>query len=146
MAVRTLRRLQGITYWVINDPDEVYRFINSNVRGEWERDNQKDGVDSRRDEWLVSLPRRKWRLRILETSRIRLDPSTIASEVFTTRLEQRSEEMRRNISEYHIAIWPLVIRGEDFELRDGYCRLAALKSLRINKVMSYVGSLGGQNQ
>ena len=141
MATRTLRRLQGITYWVINDREEIRRFINSNIKKEWERDNQKDGVDSRKDGWLLSLPKREWRTTVLGTSKARLDPSMMSREAFTTRLRQRSEELRRSISEYGVVIWPIVVRGEDCELRDGYCRLAALRSLGVSKVMAYVGSL-----
>jgi hypothetical protein len=88
MVTRTLRRLQGITYWVINDREEIRRFVNSNVKQEWERDNQKDGIDSRKDDWLLSLPKREWRARVLGTSKVRLDPSTMSREAFTTRLRQ----------------------------------------------------------
>jgi len=34
-----------------------------------------------------------------------------------------------------------VIQGEDFELRDGYCRFSTLKSMGVRKVMAYVGVL-----
>ena len=133
--------MQGITYWVINDRSEIRRYINSNVKHEWERDNQEDGVDSRKDDWLLSLPRRGWVLRTLESDRVRLNPSTMARRSFTSRLKQRSDELRRSILEYHTVIWPLVIQGEGFELRDGYCRFTTLKSMGIGKVMAYVGVL-----
>lgn len=139
MTTRTLRRLQGITYWIINDQNEIRRFINTNVKAEWKRDNQKDGVDSRKDDWLLSLPKRKWHTSILDISKVRLDPETMAREGFTTRLEERSKEMGRSISEYQVAIWPLVIGGEDYMLRDGYCRFMTLRGLGVSKVMAYVG-------
>jgi len=141
MAVRTLRRLQGVTYWVINDRDEIREFINSNVKREWERDNKEDGIDSRKDDWLLSLPKREWRLRILEIAKVRLNPSMMARRTFVMELKRRSEEMRRSMSEYYAVIWPLVVRGEDYELKDGYCRFTALKGMGATKVMAYVGVL-----
>jgi len=139
--LRILRRVQGITYWVLNDPREIRRFINSNVKGEWERDNKEDGVDSDTDDWLLSLPKRDWRMRILETTKVRLDPSMMARESFTRRLDERSNEMRRSISEYQIVIWPIVIRAEDNMLKDGHCRFTTMQKMQIGKVMAYVGAV-----
>jgi hypothetical protein len=136
-----LRRVQGITYWVIDDVKEIRTFVNSNLREEWERDNQKDEVDSSTDNWLISLPRREWHLRNILTDSVNLDPSTMTREDFKARLEERSKELRRCITEYHSVIWPVVVRGEDYQLKDGYCRYAALRKLGVNKVMAYVGTL-----
>jgi hypothetical protein len=138
--LRTLRRVQGITYWVLNDPKEIRRFINSNIRQEWERDNIDDGVNSKTDDWLLSLPRRVWRLKILDVVKITLDPLMMAREDFVKRLDERSDEMRRSVSEYHrFVIWPLVLRGEDYRLKDGYCRFTTLKRMDIRRVLAYVG-------
>jgi hypothetical protein len=80
-------------------------------------------------------------MRILETTKVRLDPSMMARSSFTMRLGERSDEMRRSISEYHTIIWPIVIRAEDNMLKDGYCRFTTLKKMQIGKVMAYVGAL-----
>ena len=138
---RTLKRVQGITYWVLNDPREIDRYINSNVRCEWVRDNLEDGVDSRKDEWLLSLSRRTWRLKILKMEKVRLDPSTMNKEGFAARLNKRSDELVRCISRFHTVIWPVVVRGENLELRDGYCRFSALRKMKIGKLMTYTGFL-----
>jgi hypothetical protein len=37
-----IRRLEGITYWVVEDPDAIYDLINSEVRKEWEEDARSD--------------------------------------------------------------------------------------------------------
>ena len=132
--------MQGITYWVLNDPKEIRHFINSNIGQEWERDNIDDGVDSKTDEWLLSLPRRVWRLRMLSVAKITLDPLMMAREDFVKRLDERSNEMRRSVSEYHrFVIWPLVLRGEDYRLKDGYCRFTTLKKMGIRRVLAYIG-------
>jgi len=139
MAGGVTRRLEGVTYWVMNDRKEIRRFINANVRREWEEDNKNDGIDSRKDNWLLSLSSREWRLRTTYMGWVRLNPVMMASTAFTTRLQQRSEEMQRSITSYGIVIWPLVIRGEDHELKDGYCRYMALRNMGISKVLAYVG-------
>lgn len=131
--------MQGITYWVLNDPKEIRGFINSNVRQEWERDNLTDGVDSDADDWLLTLPKRVWRLRSLAIDEMTLDPSMMARESFVKQLDERSNEMRRSISEYHIVLWPLVLRGEDYRLKDGYCRFTTLERMGIRRVLAYIG-------
>jgi hypothetical protein len=131
--------VQGITYWVLNDPKEIRGFINSNVRQEWERDNLTDGVDSDADDWLLTLPKRVWRLRSLAIDEMTLDPSMMARESFVKQLDERSNEMRRSISEYHIVLWPLVLRGEDYRLKDGYCRFTTLERMGIRRVLAYIG-------
>jgi hypothetical protein len=140
MVARVVRRLEGITYWVVNDRKEIRRFINTSVRREWEEDNKNDGVDSRKDDWLLSLPRREWRFRILRMDRVRLNPEMMARSSFTTELNRRSREMRRSLTSYGIVIWPIVIRGEDYELKDGYCRFTTLRGMGIRTVFAYVGS------
>ena len=137
--MRTLRHVEGITYWVLNEPKEIRGLINSNIRQEWERDNLTDGVDSAADDWLLTLPKRVWRLGILDINRITLDPSMMSRESFVKELDERSNEMRRSISEYHIVIWPLVLRGEDHRLKDGYCRFTTLKKMGIRRILAYVG-------
>ena len=140
MVARVIRRLEGITYWVINDRDEIRRFINTNIRQEWEEDNRNDGIDSRKDDWLLSLSRREWRLRIVGMDMVRPNPAMMARPSFTKELNQRSKEMCRSLTNYGILIWPLVIGGEDHELRDGYCRFTTLRNIGISKVFAYVGS------
>jgi hypothetical protein len=140
MVARVIRRLEGITYWVVSDREEIRRFINTNVRREWEEDNKNDGVDSRKDDWLLNLSRRKWQLRTFSMDMVRLNPAMMARSSFTTELNQRSKEMRRSLTSFGIVVWPLVIRGEDHELRDGYCRFTTLRNLGISKIFAYVGS------
>jgi hypothetical protein len=123
----------------MNDREEIRRFINTNVRREWEEDNKNDGVDSHKDDWLLSLSRREWRLRTICMDGVRLNPLMMARTAFTTRLKQRSEELQRSITSYGIVIWPLVVRGEDHELKDGYCRYMTLRSMGISKVLAYIG-------
>jgi hypothetical protein len=82
--LRIIRRVQGVSYWVIHDRGEIRRFINSNIKKEWERDDLKDSTDPQTDEWLLSLPKRKWRLQVIGIDSVRLNHETMAREAFTT--------------------------------------------------------------
>ena len=139
--MKTVRRLEGVAYWVLSDPGEIRSFINTNVKAEWEQDDREDGDDAKKDEWLLGLRRRTWGLKKLAAEDIRLERATVSRRGFLSRLDERSEEMRRAISVYHMVIWPVVVAGEDLELKDGYCRLATLKKLGVRKVLAYVGTL-----
>lgn len=55
-----LRRLEGISYWVIKDADGIYDFINTEVRTEWEEDARSERRDPAKDEWSSNLSNRKW--------------------------------------------------------------------------------------
>lgn len=142
-----LRRLQGITYWVIEDPAEIADFINTNIRKEWEADLRSVGRDPREDPWLQTLYRRKWRLEIVDADRIVLNPD-IMNYVDTQRgysfqelLAKRRKELRSVIETYRVVIWPVILRGEDMLLADGYCRLSTLQEIGISQAYAYLGTL-----
>ena len=37
-STQLLRRVDGITYWVIDGPKQIRKFINTNLRQEWKKD------------------------------------------------------------------------------------------------------------
>ena len=69
-----MRRLDGIAYWVIEDPDEIYDFINSQIRKEWTADAKDEGRNPQEDIWLLGLSKREWRLEILQLDEIKPNP------------------------------------------------------------------------
>ena len=69
-----LRRLQGVLYWVMEDPSLIYEFINTHVRLEWESDVRDAGGIIGEDQWLQALSRRRWTLEVLGLGEIRLNP------------------------------------------------------------------------
>ncbi len=142
-----MRKLEGVPYWVIDDADEIYDFISTNVRREWEADSRDSGRDPKRDPWLQTLSRRRWKLQTVEVDKISLDP-TIMNYVdvkrgysFRDSLARRRKELRSVIETYAVVIWPVIVRNEDMTLVDGYCRLTALGEMGISKVYTYVGTL-----
>lgn len=141
-------RLEGVAYWVIEDPEAIYDFINTEVEKEWEADARSEGRDPREDPWLKTLPKRKWSLANTKTELIKLDPDIMncvnsrTGYDFAQRLARRSEELQREIKEFAHVIWPVIVRKEDMQLVDGYCRYAALKTMNVRRIYAYVGAMG----
>ena len=142
-----IRRLEEVTYWVIENPEAIHDFINIEVRKEWETDARSEHRDPKDDPWLTTLARRKWHLETMDITRIKLDPD-IMNYVDPERgfassksLEKRSAELRHNIEAGGVVLSPLIIRKEDYQLVDGYCRYTALKAMRVSRTYTYTGSL-----
>ena len=140
-----IRRLDGITYWVIENPEGIYDFINTEIRKEWTEDARSEHRNPDDDEWLKTLSQRKWSLEIAETERIRLNPNIVnyvdekRGYVFLKSLTQRRRELEKEVRDFGVVIWPLVVRKEDLELVDGYCRYATLKAMNVKRVYVYAG-------
>jgi len=142
-----LRRLEGITYWVIDDPEAICDFINTEVRKEWEQDVKTMSGDPAGGVWLETLRSRKWRLRIVQIGDVKLDEFALnyvdakSGYNFAERLAQRRKELRKAIELFGLVIWPIVIREEGMEVLDGYCRYTTLKEMGVTRVYAYVGML-----
>jgi len=142
-----VRRLEGIAYWVIEDPDGIYDYINTEIRKEWEGDARFERRDPNDDPWLKNLSKRKWSLEIVDIARIKLNPEIMnyvdpeRGYVFTKSLEKRSKELQESIKMGGLVIWPLIVREEDTRLADGYCRYMTLRAMNVSKTYAYSGTL-----
>ena len=142
-----IRRLNGISYWVIEDPDAIQDFINKELRKEWEEDARTERRDPNEDTWLKTLSKRHWNLRRVDIDQINLDPHIMnyrdAEEgyVFQESLAKRSQELKETVEKFAVVLWPLVVKDESFILVDGYCRYTTLKALKISRTYAYVGSM-----
>ena len=142
-----IRRLEGITYWVIEDPNGIADLINTEIRREWEEDAKSEHRDPKKDEWLSTLSKRAWNLRTTDLDRIRLNLEIMnyadreRGYIFLNRLAQRTRELQKVIENFGIVIWPLIVREEDTQLVDGYCRYATLKAMNISRTYVYAGTL-----
>jgi len=142
-----LRRLEGISYWVIEDPADIRNFINTEVRKEWELDVRSLPRDPAGGDWLPTLSEREWSLKVLPTEQCKLNDSIMnfadaeAGYTFADRLAERRRQLRHAIEAYGIVIWPVIIRKEDAQVMDGYCRYTALREMRVSKIYAYVGHL-----
>jgi hypothetical protein len=141
------RRLHGVEYELFEDSDDIYDYVNTEVRRELEADQANMGRDPRVDPNVSSLSRRKWKLEILDVSNIRLNPLILDSidvrtgRKFTERIAERRAELRQVFERGGARIWPLVTIGDERLLVDGYCRHSTLSEMRIPEAYSYVGRI-----
>ena len=142
--ITPIRKLDGITYWVIDDPAAIHDFMNNQLRQEWVGDAKDEGRRIEDDLWLRELPKREWRLEALELEAIRPDPYMFIPRTgynFEERLAQRSAQLRTAIENYGAIIWPITVRAEDMLLVDGYCRFTTLHDMKIPRIYTYLGRL-----
>ncbi len=141
----TIRRLNGVSYWVIEDPEGIYDFINTELRKELEENASSEGRDPKDDARLQALPKLKWSLKTTEIDKIRLDPRIInhvdveKRYAFQTSLASRSHELKEAVERFASVIWPLIV-NEEYVLVDGYCRYTTMKAMNVSRTIAYVGS------
>ena len=138
-TTQLLKRVEGITYWVIDDPKQIRKFINTNLRQEWKKDAETDGVDPGRDPWLRDLSKLEWSLQTIAMAKVRPSLSMMRRQEFIARLKERSKQLRRAIELYDQVIWPVIIQGNHSMLKDGYCRYTTLKTMGVKRTLAYVG-------
>jgi len=142
----TVRRLGSIEYRVFEDSDDIHDLINTEVRRELEADLESMGWDLRDDALLNSLPKRKWRLEVVNINDVRLNPLILnSSDVktgrkFAERLEERRSELRRALEARRAVIWPIVLLREENLLVDGYCRHSTLQEMGLPETYAYIGT------
>ena len=144
--MKVLRELEGITYWVLPQR-EIGELVNSYIRREWETDKMNQNEDPKKSRWLGSLPLREWKLVKIGLTSIKLNDRIMSySDAesgynFKRRLEERKPAIREDIEKYGGIIRPLVLRAEDLQLMDGYCRYHVLLDKGIKNAYAYLGSL-----
>ena len=142
-----LRRLEGISYWVIEDPAAIQDFINTEVRKEWESDVRSLLGDPAGGNWLPTLSKREWSLEVLPIEQLKLNDSIMnfahatTGYTFADRLAERRRQLRHAIEDYGMVIWPVIMRKEDAQILDGYCRYTTLREMRVSRIYAYVGVL-----
>lgn len=140
-----IRRLDGITYWVIEDSSAIYDFINTNVRREWEGDSKSEDRDPSFYPFLRNLGEYRWSLQVVPTRLITPDPDTMnyvnerSGYVFSEALSKRSDALETSIRKYDSVISPVVVIKESYLLKDGFCRFTTLQRMKIPEVYAYVG-------
>lgn len=140
-----IRRLEGITYWVIEDATAIADFMNTNIRKEWEGDARSESRDPNSDPLLQSLSQYHWSLEIIPTERVTTNPKIMnyidekSGYVFSEALVKRSEALQRSIEKYASVMWPVIISKDDYLLLDGYCRFTTLRNMKIPNIYAYVG-------
>ncbi|OLD14529.1 MAG: hypothetical protein AUI50_02215 [Crenarchaeota archaeon 13_1_40CM_2_52_14] len=143
----TVRRLHGIEYRMFENSDDIHDFINTEVRRELETDRASMVANPRQDDLINSLPKRKWKVEVVNLEEIQLNPVILNSsdvktgQKFVERLRQRRIELRKALEVSEVAIWPIVLLREAHLLVDGYCRHSTLKEMSIPEAYGYVGRI-----
>lgn len=137
--------LHGVEYRVLEDPDDIYDYVNTAIRKELETDTvtMRNGPDS--NEIIDSLATRKWKLEIVNLCDIQLNPMILESSDIKTgrrfrdRLKERTSEFRQVLDHDKVAICPLVLVDNHRLLIDGYCRHSTLTEMGIPRAYGYSG-------
>jgi hypothetical protein len=123
------RYCNGVKYEVL-DKDDVRRFVLSVARAEWEsHDFDKYGRDLNESTWDVQE---------VDVQRIKPNEQLLSSPEFKEDLKHRIDEVMK-LMRTDQAIPPLILRGSDLLIFDGYARYKAFLTLRIGKCLAYVG-------
>ncbi len=135
------KRLDGYVYHIAAEPTE---YLKKWLEIEWTKDVVEYPNQPWTSEWLDSLKKLEFKLEIIEIDKVRpraelmvykTDGYSFQKEL-SERVIERLEAIRMGTS-----IMPVVVRGTDMELMDGYTRYTTLKQLGAKQVYAYVGYL-----
>ena len=123
------RTIEGITYRIL-PPNEVRRYVLDICKKEWaENDFLVYGND---------LYKSAWETEEILISKISVNNSLLMNEEFKKDLLPRIEK-QQELHKTKTAIPPLILRGNDLLIFDGYARYHYFKNLEIEKCLAYVG-------
>jgi len=121
--------LEGVRYRVMEESDIKDHLFRA-LLAEWGREAF--------DEELPDMDRWSWKVETIRISDIKLWDELMGDAAFISELEERIKVQKDLISRGE-DIEPIVIRGRDMVIYDGYARLHALKQLGKDAVLAYVG-------
>ena len=124
-----IRDCNGVKYRLLRD-DKIREFVLDVANAEWEPHDFEDYGDD--------LQHSVWELREVELEQIEPNEELLASPNFQEDLKPRIAEIKALLQNAQ-AIPPLILRGSDFLIFDGYARYQAFKDLGIRKCLAYVG-------
>ncbi len=123
------KTLDGIKYKLLAE-EQIRDYVNEIAIKEWSsQDFRKYGND---------LWQSKWKLKVVPLNKIKLNQDLLQTKEFKKDLIPRIEKMKEIIGEKE-AIPPLILRGSDFLIFDGYARFKVLRRKRITRCLAYVG-------
>lgn len=124
-----IRTLSGIKYEALV-PSRVRHHVLSVAGQEWDPEDFEEFGDD--------LRKSVWRIEVVEVRRIKKLGRLMRSKRFLKELRPRIKTVSKFMAQGR-AIPPLILRGSDYLVFDGYARLYALRSLGAEKCLAYVG-------
>lgn len=126
---RTEMVLEGICYRVLNDSDEIERFVVATCNEEWDREDfEQFGLD---------LYEQQWALRQVPVDKIQVLRHQLQSADFIADVTPRIEKQRA-LHRNGDAIPPLILRGHDYLIFDGYARWHLFNELGVKECLAYI--------
>ena len=122
--------VQGVRYRVAEE-SEIKRHVSEVLRADWEEDEFMK-------EWYPEMDEWDWTVERLSVSDISLWRPLMEDPGFIPDLERRVRAQKELLLEDEI-VEPVVVRGRDMLIYDGYARLHALKELGKSEILAYVG-------
>lgn len=123
--------VDGIIYTLFPE-EQIKKYVIDICEKEWDSDDfPKYGDD---------LYRSTWKLEEIEVAKISPNPTLMQSKFF----QKDVQPMLQKQKELYLAktpIFPLILRGKDLLIFDGYARYLLLKGLGTKKCLAYVGRL-----
>ena len=121
--------LQGVRYRVMEEPSIKGRLFRA-LLAEWGREAF--------NEELPDMVRWNWKVETMRISDIKVWDELMRDAAFVSELEERIK-MHKDLITQGEDIEPIVVRGRDMVIYDGYARLHALKQLGKDEILAYVG-------
>lgn len=122
--------LDGVEYLVIQDPRKIKEYVRVVVNKEWEKEDfDKYGEDLNTN----------WVLREVDVKEIKRNKELDFLEYFKKDLYVRVSNILKLLNQKKM-IPPLILRGKDLLIFDGYARLEAFNKKGIKKCLAYVSS------
>jgi hypothetical protein len=121
--------LQGVKYAVVRET-RIRAHLFDKLMPEWGKEEFEEELPEM-EGWI-------WRAERVKISAIKLWDAVMRDPQFIAELEKRVMTQKDRISRGE-GIEPIVVRGGDMVIYDGYARLHALKQLGKDEVLTYVG-------
>jgi hypothetical protein len=126
------RELDGVLYRVLVKADQIRNYVELITKEEWSLgDFEQYGDD---------LCQAKWKLEEVMIEKIQSNNILLATAKFQKDLQPRILK-QREIQRQKIAIPPLILRGSNLLIFDGYARWSVFKEKGVKKCLAYVGHL-----
>ncbi|HEV7701844.1 MAG TPA: hypothetical protein VGO63_00130 [Candidatus Paceibacterota bacterium] len=122
---------ENISYIILN-PEDIRAYVIEIAKEEW---GKEDFIIYNDD-----LYKSSWVLKQVDMGKIKLNKEKLATTIFQEDLRPRIQN-QIELYQKNIAIPPLILRGEDFLIFDGYARYHFLKQLGVKTCLAYVGHI-----
>ena len=132
---RPALKLAGINYDVLANTDAIERYVLVVAAEEWDPEDF--------EEFRVDLFGQSWTLEQIDVERIRPQQALLDSPEFQADVQSRIAAQRA-LHAIGGAVPPLILRGSDLLIFDGYARWHYFRERRIAHYLAYVGRPAAQ--